>query len=215
MTAGLLSLAAAACLRNGARVGVVPPAVDSLEGHASWRLEREGASARSRLSFLFVLPDRGLIEIGGPLNRTVSRLLVDGETAYLVIPGKRAYWPGSRAEVMTRLIGFEIAPAELAALLTGRDRGLEGWTLESDERGRAVRGRRDDLAYSVDEFFEGSRVPRTVVFDGATDRGRLKIIRLRFNPPLREDALRPDFLDDGRYRAVGWPEIEGWLRDED
>lgn len=215
LIAGVLGLSAAACFRVRPPVGTVPPTVNSLEGYASWRLVRDGASARSRFSFLIVLPDRGLIEITDPLNRTVSRLALEGETAYLVLPGKHAYWEADRPEVMTKLLGFDINPEELSALLSGREKGLSGWNLEADDRGRVVRGRRDGLAFSVRDFFDGGRLPRTVAFSNGTGLGSLRVIRLRFNQPLREGALRLSFLEDERYRGVGWPEIEKWLRDED
>ena len=215
LAASVLGLSAAACLRVGPKVGTVPPALESIEGYASWRLVREGASARARLSFLLVLPDRGVIEINDPLNRTVSRLVLEGETAFLVMPGRRAYWQADRTEVMTKILGFDINTEELSALLTGRERGLGGWALEADDRGRIARGRRDGLAFSVQEFFDDGRLPRTVVFSGGEGQGSLKVMRLRFNQPLREEALRLAFLEDDRYRAVGWPEMETWLRDED
>jgi len=215
LAAGVLGLTAAACLHVGSKVGTVPPAVESIEGYASWRLVREGASTRARFSFLLVLPDRGVIEITDPLNRTVSRLVLEGETAFLVMPGRRAYWRADRTEVMTKLLGFAINPEELSALLTGREPGLGGWILEADDRGRIARGRRDGLAFSVQEFFDGGRLPRTVVFSDGEVQGSLKVMSLRFNQPLREEAVRPAFLEDDRYRAVGWPEIETWLRDED
>ncbi len=213
--AGLLVLSSAACLGVRPSVGTVPPTVESLEGYASWRVERDGASARSRFSFLLVVPDRGLIEITDPLNRTVSRLVLNGETAYLVVPGKRAYWQADRREVMTKLLGFDFDPQELSALLSGRESGLTGWRLETDDRGRVVGGRRGDLAFSVVDFFEGRRLPRTVAFSTGSTEGRLKVIRLRFNQPQKEDPFRLSFLNDERYRAVGWPEIEKWLRNED
>ena len=215
LLAGLLGISAAACLSVQTKVGTVPPTVDSLEGYASWKLVREGASSRSRFSFLFVLPDRGVIEISDPLNRTVSRLVVEGKTAYLVVPGKHAYWKADRSEVMTRLLGFDIRPEELVALLSGREHGLNEWSLETDGLGRVIRGRRGGLEFSVREFFDRGGLPRTVAFTNGADQGSLKVIRLQFNQPPREGALRLSFLDDERYRAVGWPEIEKWLRDED
>ncbi len=52
-----------------------------------------------------------------------------------------------------------------------------------------------------------------ISFADGPDQGSLKVSRLAFNRPVPGDALRPAFLDDKRYRAVGWPEIEGWLRE--
>lgn len=210
-----LAVITAACLGGRPSVGTAPPNLESLEGYASWRIARDGAAARSRFSFLLVLPDRGLIEFHDPLNRAVARLLVEGETAYLVMPGKRAYWRAGRHEVMTRLLGFDFAPDELSGLLTGGTPALSGWSLDADERGRVVGGRRGDLVFTVREFFAGGPLPRSVTLTNGVDQGRLRILRLRFNPPPKEAAFRLSFLDDGRYRAVGWPEIEKWLRDED
>jgi outer membrane biogenesis lipoprotein LolB len=189
--------------------------MESLEGYASWQLVRDGAAARSRFSFLFVLPGRGLMEITDPLNRTVSRLILEGSTAYLVLPGKHAYWKADRPEVMTRILGFDISPEELSALLSGREQGLSGWSLEKDSGGRVIAGRRDSLTFSVGEFFDGGRLPRTAAFSNGTDQGRLRVLQLRFNQPTREEAFQLSFLDDARYRAVGWDEIEKWLSDED
>ena len=213
--AGSLVLGPAACFRVQTLVETVPPIVESLEGYASWRLARDGVSSKSRFSFLIVPPDRGRIEISDPLNRTAARLVLEGDTAYLVLPGEHVYWEAGRSEVMTRLLGFDINPEELSSLLSGREEGLGGWSLEADDGGRFVGGRRDGLEFSVREFFDGGRLPRTVSFSNGTDQGSLKIIRLRFNQPPREGALRLSFLEDERYRAVGWSEIEKRLKDED
>ncbi|OGD18290.1 MAG: hypothetical protein A2W03_14230 [Candidatus Aminicenantes bacterium RBG_16_63_16] len=213
--AGSLVLGTAACFRVQPLVGTVPPAVESVEGYASWRLARDGVSSKSRFSFLIVLPDRGRIEISDPLNRTAARLVLEGETAYLVLPGKHVYWEAGRSEVMTRLLGFDITPAELSSLLSGRAEELSGWRLEADDGGRFVGGRREGLEFSVREFIDGGRIPRTVSFSNGTDQGSLRIIRLRFNQPPREGALRLSFLEDERFRAVGWSEIEKLLKNED
>jgi outer membrane biogenesis lipoprotein LolB len=204
-----------ACLFVRTSLGPVPASVSSLEGYASWRLVREGASSRARFSFLLVLPARGLIEVTDPLNRTVSRLFLEGETAYLVLPGKKAFWQASRGDVMTKLLGFDLSPEELAALLCGRAEGLTGWSLETDDRARVIGGRRGELTFSVGQFFDGGRQPQTIAMANGAARGSLRIIRLQFNQPPRPDSFRLDFLADERYRAVGWPEIEAWLRNED
>jgi hypothetical protein len=193
---------------------IVPPTVESLEGYASWKIVRDGASARSRFSFLIVPPDRGLMEITDPLNRTMSRLVIEGETAFLVLPGKHAYWKADRTDIMTKLIGFDINPEELSALLSGRQQGLGGWSLKTDDQGRVVGGQRGSLTFLVREFFDGGRLPRTAAFSNGTDQGSLRVIHLRFNPAPREGAFRLSFLNDSGYRAVGWAEIEKLLKDE-
>jgi outer membrane biogenesis lipoprotein LolB len=212
---GLLVILSGACFVVRPSFGPIPPVVRSLEGYASWRLVRDDASARSRLSFLFVLPDRGLIEIHDPLNRTVSRLFLEGGSAYLVIPGKRAYWEAPRREVMGKLLGFDLSVEELSGLLSGRDRQLTGWTLQTDDRSRVTGGHRDDLTFLVRRFFEHGRLPEMIDLSNGTDRGSLRVIRLRFNQATKEDAFRLAFLSDDRYRAVSWAEVEEWLRHED
>jgi hypothetical protein len=211
---GALSILAASCLVVRPSTGPVPPTLHSLEGYASWRLVRDGTTARSRFSFLLVLPDRGLIEVTDPLNRTVSRLFLEGETAYLVLPGKRAYWEATRGEVLTKFLGFDFSPDELAALVSGKGEGLRGWDLETDGRARIIGGRRGDLTFSVGRFFDNGRLPQTIALSNGTDRCTLRVIRLRFNQLPRQDAFRLSFLNDERYRAVTWTEIEEWLRNE-
>jgi hypothetical protein len=205
----------AACLPSRPSISPVPPRVESLEGYASLRLIREGGSARSRFSFLFLLPDQGLIVVTDPLNRTAARIFLGKEDAYLVLPGKRAYWKGAQDEVMSRLLGFALSPEEFSAILTGKAEALGGWALEMNGRGRIVRGRRGALAFTVRQFFPDGRVPQTIALDRGGDQGSLKILRLRFNVPSREDAFRLSFLEDKRFTAMTWTEIERWLRNED
>lgn len=212
---GALVSLASACLFVRPSIGPVPSTLHSLEGYASWRLVRDGATARSRFSFLLVLPGRGLIEVTDPLNRTVSRLFLEGESAYLVLPGKHAYWEAARREVLTKFLGFDFSPEELSALVSGKGEGLHGWDLETDGRARIIGGRRGDLTFSVGRFFDNGRLPQTIALSNGTDRGSLRVIRLRFNQPPRQDAFRLSFLNDERYRAVTWTEIEEWLRNED
>jgi outer membrane biogenesis lipoprotein LolB len=189
--------------------------VVSLEGYASLRVVREGTSARSRFSFLFVLPDQGIIVVTDPLNRTAARLFLGREEAYLVLPGKRVYWKAVREEVMSKLLGFALTPEEFSAILTGRAEALGGWELETDGQGRLARGRRQGLAFSVRQFFPESRLPRIIALDYGGDQGSLRILRVRFNEPIEKDALRLSFLEDARYMAVTWTEMEKWLRHED
>jgi outer membrane biogenesis lipoprotein LolB len=187
--------------------------VESIEGFASFRLAREGGTSKSKLSFLFRLPDRGRVEVLDPLGRTASILFLDGEEAYLVLPGRRAYWKSGRDEVMSKLLGFALGLEDLTHILTGRADRLNGWSLEKDSQGRVVRGRCEDLRFEVRQFFERSPLPRLLVLSRAEDRGSLSVLRMNFNQPLKPKAFHHFFLDEGGYRPADWNEVEKWLRE--
>jgi outer membrane biogenesis lipoprotein LolB len=192
----------------------LPPQVRSIEGYASFRLTREGAAVKSRFSFLFLLPDRVRIEVTDPLGRTVSLLFLEKEEAFFVLPRKRAYWKSSREDVLSKLLGFTLSPEEMASLLSGKPGQMKAWVMEEDSRGRVVRGRRDDLQFEIREFYGQSSLPQLIFLTRAADRGSLKVLRLDFNRPLKDEAFRLAFLEDSRYTATSWEEIEKWLHDE-
>jgi len=201
------------CLPSNPAVTPVPSTVESMEGFATLRLARGGETAKSKLSFLFRLPGQGRVEVIDPLGRTASILFLDGEEAYLVLPGRRAYWKSSRDEVMSKLLGFALGLEDLAHILTGRGDLLSGWTLERDSQGRVIRGRSEDVQFEVRQFFEESPIPRLLVLIRAEDRGSLRILRLSFNQPLKEKAFQLFFLEESGYRAAEWNEVEGWIRE--
>ncbi len=217
-TSRTLSLAAvlilASCFADRPSVAPLPPNVRSIEGYASLRLIREGKAAKSRMSFVFVIPDRGRVEVIDPLGRTVSILFLDGGQAYLVLPRKRAYWRAERDEAMTRLLGFSLSPEDMTHILTGRADRLAGWTLEKDGRGRVVRGGRSDLRFEIRLFFEPGPLPQLVVLSGNGTSGSLRVLRLDFNQALRPEAFRLFFLEEEGYRSAGWEEVERWLGEE-
>jgi outer membrane biogenesis lipoprotein LolB len=192
----------------------LPPQVNSIEGYASFRLTREGAAVKSRFSFLFLLPDRGRIEVSDPLGRTVSLLFLEKEEAFFVLPRKRAYWKASREEVLSKLLGFTLSPEEMTSLLSGKPGQMKGWVMEEDGRGRVVRGRRDDLQFEIRQFYGQSSLPQLISLFSAADRGSLKILRLNFNQPLKAEAFKLAFLEDATYAATTWEEIEKWLQNE-
>lgn len=202
------------CIPKRPSVAPLPHVVQAMEGYASFRLSREGKAARSRLSFVFVLPDRGRVEIIDPLGRTASVLFLDGGQAYLVLPRRRAYWKAERDEVMTRLLGFALSPEEVTLILTGRIDRLEDWVLEKDGRGRIIRGGRAGLRFEVRLFFEPGPLPQLLVLSRNGTSGSLRVLRLSFNPPLRADPFRLFFLEDEAYKPATWEEVERWLGEE-
>lgn len=209
----LSAWALVSCLPPRPAVAPPPPAVESIEGYATFRLARGGGTAKSKLSFLFRLPGQGRIEVLDPLGRTASILFLDSEEAYLVLPGRHAYWKSGREEVMSKLLGFALGPEDLTHILTGRGDQLSGWTLEKDSQGRVIRGRSEDVRFEVRQFFEQSPVPQLVVFIRAEDKGSLRVLKMSFNQPLKAGAFHHFFLDEGGYRPADWPEVESWLRE--
>jgi outer membrane biogenesis lipoprotein LolB len=217
-SARAVSLAAAlslfSCYPSRPSVAPLPPTVKSIEGYASFRLTREGKTAKSRLSVVFRVPDRGRVEIIDPLGRTASLLFLADDQAYLVLPGKGAYWRSDRDEVMSRLLGFALSPGTLTDLLTGRAERLADWDLETDSRGRVIRGRQGKLFFEIRQFFEPGPLPRLLVLSSEGAKGSLRILRMNFNQSLRADAFRLFFLEDEAYRSATWDEVERWLREE-
>ncbi len=210
----LTALSLLSCLPSRPSVAPLPATVKSVEGYASFRMTRDGKTAKSRLSFVFLVPDRGRVEVIDPLGRTASLLFLTDDQAYLVLPKKRAYWKSGRDEVMSRLLGFSLSPEDLTHLLTGQADRLADWALEKDDRGRVVRGRFSDLRFEIRQFFDVGPLPQLLVLSRDEIRGSIRILRLNFNQSLRADALRLFFLDDGSYRPASWEEVERWLGEE-
>jgi outer membrane biogenesis lipoprotein LolB len=214
MLAGAAIVWLISCHPVNPRFFPLPPQVVSIEGYASLRLTRGGQTAKSRFSFIFVLPDRGRIEVYDPLGRTVSILFLDIEEAFLVLPPKRVYWRAGREEALAKLFGFDLSPKEITDILSGKAEEMSGWDLERNGQGRIVRGRRDSLRFEVRQFFGQTVLPQLLALSCGGDKGSLKIIRLNFNQPLKGAAFELSFLQDEVYKPSTWAEIEKWLRDE-
>jgi outer membrane biogenesis lipoprotein LolB len=210
----LAALSLLSCFPSRPSVAPLPPDVKSIEGYASFRLTREGRTAKSRISFVFLVPDRGRVELIDPLGRTASLLFLVDDQAYLVLPGKRAYWRADRDEVMSRLLGFALSPEDLTDILTGKADRLTDWALEKDSRGRIIRGRLADLQFEIRQFFEPGLLPQLLVLSREEIRGSLRVLRLNFNQALRTESFRLFFLEDGAYRSAAWEEVEQWLHEE-
>jgi outer membrane biogenesis lipoprotein LolB len=218
MAAAAVSLAAvvglSACYPRRPSFSPPPPQITSIEGHASLRLTRSETTAKSRFSFVFLLPDMGRIEVSDPLGRTVSLLFLQKEEAFFVLSRKRLYWRSSREAVLSKLLGFTVSPEEMTEILSGKLDNLAAWDLEKDDRGRVVGGRRDELVFEVRQFFDGSRLPQILSLSGPGEQGLIKILRLNFNQPLKEGAFELAFLEDPRYSSSTWEEIEQWLKSD-
>lgn len=208
--AGLIVLAATAGACGGRVPVLLPPScgVEAVEGFASASVTGAEAAVKGKFAFLFRRPGRGRVEVVDPIGRTAFLLFFRGDRAWCVIPRKKIYAEDEAKVMMTRFLGVALLPEEAVRLLSGTwtDDGEEsGWSVERDERGRAARGERDRFAFAVREFFPGGSVPREIRLAGPGTSGRVKILRLGFNPPPRDEAFDVSFLR--AYAQKTWDEL--------
>lgn len=184
----------------------VPERVESLEGYASLSVGREGESIRSKFSFLLIPVDRGQIEVSNFLAGTVGRMIFTGETAYFVVPSRRVFWAGAEEEAIDRFLGFPLTLAEVVHMISGRwPVSTGGWVLHTGRGGRVVSGSREELAFRVEDFVPGTRLPRKIEFSHPTSRGRLTILRIGFNATPPDAAFSLEFRN--RFQKKTWDEI--------
>jgi outer membrane biogenesis lipoprotein LolB len=209
-------LLAASCRTGRPILGPVPDRIESIQGHASLRVARLGGAGRARLAFWLQPPGRARLEALDPLNRTIFQVAVEDETATLLVPSRKAYWTGARAEVLEAGLGFPLSVAEMAGMLSGCWTSAAGWDLTRDGLGRIGGGRREGFSFRVDEFFPSRPIPRKIVFAAADGSGALTVLGLSFNAPNQAGAgadqpaaVPPSFVRLTRA------EMERLLRDED
>ena len=211
----LCAFLAASCRPDRPVLGPVPSEIRTLEGYASIRYSRGGASAKARLAFLLAPPGRGRIEVLGPLNQRLFEVSVDEPDAVLILPSKRAYWRGPREDVFETGLGFPLSLPEIAALLLGRWEGAvpdKGWVLDRDAEGRPAAGRRPGFEFRVEEFFPAASIARRLAFQGDESAGTLTLLSVEFNT-ANPDARIGSSIPPG-YARVSRAEMEKMLRDE-
>jgi len=215
-----VSFAAAFCSRPAPRLSPPPAAVDAVEGYGSASVSGDGAAVKGRFSFLFRHPGLGRIEALDPFGRSLYAMIFLGDKAYLALASQKAYAEDRPEAVMDRFLGFSLTPDDIIRLLSGQwlpaapDAAPPGeaWTLARDSSGRVVRGERGGLSFTVNEFFGGAGVPRTVTFSSGDTTGRMTVLSLRFNPAARPETFDPTFL--GRFKRKPWDEIEELMKHE-
>jgi hypothetical protein len=195
---------------------IVPPAgtVAAVEGFGSVWLQGAESALKGKFAFHFRVPGLGRIEALDPLGRAAFYLFLAEDKALFVLPREKAYCEEAPETLMDRLLGFALLPDDMIRLLGGQwDRlGSDScWVLERDGQGRVVRGDRDDLRFSIREFFRGGGVPRDIAFSRPGMAGRLKVLDLRFDPPLSAGAFDASYFRR-KYSRKGWTEIEEMLR---
>jgi hypothetical protein len=210
LAAGGLLLAALLASCSGRPPVLVPPAggVDAVEGYAFASISGAEASIKGRFAFLFRRPGRGRVEAVDPLGRTVFLVYFRDGRAWFVLPSRKVYSEADADIMMDRFLGIAFRPDETLSLLSGiwPAAGEEGgWSVERDAQGRVRHGERSGFSFAVRSFFRGGGAPRELALAGAGTSGRLKILRLAFNPVRRDEAFDVAFL--GRYAARTWEEI--------
>jgi hypothetical protein len=201
----------AACAPRALRL--VPPAgtVSAVEGYGSASISGPEASLKGKFGFVFRSPGLGRVEALDPLGRTVFLVIFRGGRAWFALPSRKVYCEDAAAAMMERFLGLELDPDGILRLLSGTWRnettpGEEaGWRVTRDASGRVVHGERDDYAFFVRTFFPGDGVPREIGLEGPGTAGRVKVLKLKFDPPPREQAFDTAFLRG--YAPKTWDEI--------
>ena len=204
----VLALAGSACLSRTPRL--VPPAggVEAVEGFGSASVTGAEASIKGKFGFVFRRPGLGRIEAVDPLGRTAFLIVFHDDRAWFVLPDRKIFAEDGAAVMMERFLGVALPPDEALALLSGSwgaDGVGGGWTIERDAEGRGARGVRDGVSLTVRTFFPGAGVPREIAVEGPGGSGRVKVLKLGFNPSGRPEAFDTAFLRS--YAAKTWEEI--------
>jgi len=135
---------------------------------------------------------------------------------------RKSIGQGEEEEIIRYFLGFRLNLYEMINLLSGKwesevmgDEGLgnrESWSFAKDERGRIMAGQRGEFRFDVKEFFTDTPFARLLTFQHPLNNGRLKILRINLNQPLKKGAFSLSVL--GRYERKSWAEIEKILANE-
>ncbi len=208
----LIVLLLAACAGRPPRL--VPPVsgVVAVDGYGSAAIEGPEATLKGKFSFVFRSPDLGRVEALDPIGRTVFLIVFREGRAWFVLPGRKVYCEDAAAVMMERFLGLALRPEEAVRLLAGTWQGdgpgagsESGWRVERDAGGRVIRGAQDNYSFTVRAFFPGDAVPREIGLQGPGASGRVKVLKLGFNPEPRAQAFDTAFLR--AYAAKTWAEI--------
>ena len=193
---------------------LVPPSggVEAVEGFGSASVAGVDAAIKGKFGFVFRRPGLGRVEALDPIGRTAFLILFRDGRAWFVLPGKKAYAEDAAEVMMERFLGVALLPGDAVRLLSGtwaagaEGDGESGWKVEADAKGRSARGSRGEFAFTVREFFPGDSVPREIGLAGPGTSGRVKVLKLGFNP-----APRPEIFDLAFLRAYAAKTWEGML----
>jgi hypothetical protein len=213
---------AASCAGRAPRL--VPPAAEvvAVDGFGSASIVGTEASVKGKFGFVFRKEGLGRVEAVDPIGRTAFVIIFREGRAWFILPGRKVYAEDSAGAMMERFLGVALEPWEAVQLLSGTW-GKGGtrvtlrqnddvvfaddvWSFIDDDRGRIVEGIHDKFSFKVKSFFPGDAVPREIElrsFVGTS--GRVKVLKLAFNPAPRDEAFNTAFL--GRFAAKSWDEL--------
>ncbi len=194
--------------------------VEEIEGFASLRVSTNQKTTRSRVSFLFLLPASGRIEVLDPLGQVHYQLFFVNDNAYFVVPAKKVYWQGQEEEIMDKLFGFHLSLSDVVGLMSGHwsnpgekkgQTGMDSWTFLKNKKGFIQSGQRREFKFTVEGFFGQTPWVQEVLFIHPHTEGKLKILDVHFNQPISDMAFATSF--SLRYSKKTWEEIRELLTD--
>lgn len=199
-----------ACVRKAPVLVPPPGGVEAVEGFGSASITGPEATIKGKFGFVFRRPDLGRIEAVDPIGRTAFLILFREGRAWFVLPRRKAYAEDEAVAVMERVLGLALLPDEAVRLLSGAwapegDGAEGGWRVEADERGRISRGVHGEFVFAVRRHFPGAGVPREIAVEGPAASGRVKVLKLGFDPPPRDGIFDVSFLR--AYDAMTWDEL--------
>lgn len=200
-----------ACAPRPPRLVPPPGGVEAVEGFGSASIAGAEASVKGKFGFVFRRPGFGRIEAVDPIGRTVFLIYFRDGRAWFVLPGRKIYAEDGADVMMERFLGVALSPDEAIRLLTGNwesgaaGGGETGWRVEHDAAGRVGRGQSGEFSFTVRTFFPGDAVPREIGLAGPGASGRIKILKLGFDPPPRPEVFDVAFLR--AFAPKTWEEI--------
>jgi hypothetical protein len=207
----LLLFGLGACAPRPPRLVPPPGGVEAVEGFGSASIAGAEASVKGKFGFVFRRPGLGRIEAVDPIGRTVFLITFRDGRAWFILPGRKIYAEDGADVMMERFLGVALSPDEAIRLLTGNweagaeSAGKTGWRVERDAQGRVGRGESGEFSFTVRTFFPGDAVPREIGLAGPGASGRIKILKLGFDPPPRPEVFDVAFLS--AFAPKTWEEI--------
>jgi len=204
LTAGLV-LIGMAC-RTVSPVVLPPGEILSFRGQGSFYFQSPGEKGRVRLNFFFELPSRARLEILNPLGGLESIVWLNDRQATLYLTADRLFWQGETGFLLGQFLGGELAVEDLSFLLTGQVARLQGtWQINVEAGGQTVNGQKKDLSFKFKEYFAGSQIPKTILFEAENYSVRLRLQTIKFNQTFKAELFKPSF--PAGAREVSWEEL--------
>jgi len=203
------------CRTSPTLVSSFPEQIETIQGFASLKIKGTKEFSRSKFSFLFSLPDKARIEVFDFLGRTIYQILIKENKAFLVVPSKKIYWQSTEEEIIDKFIGSKLSLYEAVSFLSGqwkylqkkeRNMGKDTWDITRNTEGRVIRGQKKGMSFQVNEYIDDTPLIQSLSFENRFQEGKLKILSIEFNDPVKEDLFSLSFVDN--YQKKSWNEIK-------